>query len=117
MLLLFGTVIINYAFYSIIVGLAAALIFSRCKNEISFFTAIPIIFITFILIDMIYVPVIFNLDIYFTVKNVEIAKLLELHPDYSLNEWISLEIIDVAMWVIQTVFAFAIGRRLQIRKT
>ena len=76
-----------------------------------------ILFIIFAFIENSILPMLFFLDIAYTVGNADIAKLFDLKPNEPLIDLFGFGLFEIITWAFQSLLAAFIGEKIIMKKS
>jgi hypothetical protein len=115
MTVLLFTILLDYLLTAVLVGIAYFAVFrprleSSAGKKHFFF-----LFALFAFLGVYELPAIFSLDATITVRNPEIAGFFEIEPNSHLMELYSLDILDLVVWLAQSLIAVFAGEKICCR--
>ena len=106
------TIAIIYLIDTILVGTAFYALKVRFKWAISPKLCFAILVILFALLQNAMLPMMYVLDVTFSIGNEEIAKAIEVMPDEPVINLFEFGLFELIMWGIQALMAGYIGNKL-----
>lgn len=105
------TYIVNFIFMAILIGVFSFCIFNK-KGTLHGFWIWWIILVLCGLMDMLWYPAICQLGATIQIQNQQMAKLLELGVSFPATEIFKFNLLDLPVWLAQSLIAFFVGRAL-----
>ena len=111
------SLILDYSITAVLVGIAYYSIYTHFHWEFSGQKNFLILFLIFAFLDNFLLPMFFVLDATITVKNSDIAKMLNLQPDEPIEELIGFGWFEFIIYSLQTLLATIIGYKIFYKKS
>lgn len=109
MTLFLMTVIFDYMFTSIIIGISFFTLFGHKIKKPFHFTAFLALLCAFAFVDVYYLPALFILDATIIIGNQQLAEIFHLIGPVPLTKLFMIDGVNVIIWVLQSVVAYLVG--------
>ena len=117
MLVIFiSNIILLYLIDTFLVGITFYSLKNRFQWHISYRTSLLTLFIIFAFIEYSLLPMLFFLDLTFTVGNADIAKFFHLKPNEPAMNLFGFGFFEIMIWAAQSLLAAFIGEEISMKK-
>lgn len=116
MIIIVVSLISLYVVDTILVGLSFYSLRQRFNWRISPKLCFVVLIFIFAVLDYYFVPMIYVADATITIRNEEIAKVLDITPNYPIMRLFDPGLFDFIIWSVQSFVAGLIGERIFMRK-
>ena len=116
MAIFISTIILIYLIDTFLVGVSFFSLKERFHWTISKRTSFLVLFVIFGLLENYILPMVFVLDLTFTVGNADIAGSLSLKPNEPFAGLFGFGFFEIVVWIVQALLASLIGEMLITRK-
>jgi len=116
LVIIISNIILLYLIDTFLVGITFYSLKNRFQWHISYRTSLLILFIIFALIEYSLLPMLFFLDLTFTVGNADIAKFFHLKPNEPAMNLFGFGFFEIMIWAGQSLLASFIGEEIIMKK-
>jgi hypothetical protein len=112
-----SNIILIYLIDTFLVGIAFYSLKDRFQWHISTRMSLLILFVIFASLENSILPMLFALDITYTVGNADVAKLFDLKPNEPLINLFGFGLFEIITWAFQSLLAAFIGEKIIMKKS
>jgi hypothetical protein len=117
LVIIISNIILIYLIDTFLVGITFYSLKDRFQWHISTRMSLLILFIIFAFIENSILPMLFFLDITYTVGNADVAKLFDLKPNEPLIDLFGFGLFEIITWAFQSLLAAFIGEKIIMKKS
>jgi len=112
-----SNIILIYLIDTFLVGITFYSLKDRFQWHISTRMSLLILFIIFAILENSILPMLFVLDITYTVGNADVVKLFDLKPNEPLINLLGFGLFEIITWAFQSILAAFIGEKIIMKKS
>ena len=117
LVIVISNIILLYLIDTFLVGITFYSLKNQFQWHISYRTSMLILFIVFALIEYSLLPMLFLVDLTFTVGNADIATFFHLKPNEPAMNLFGFGFFEIMIWAAQSLLAAFLGEQIIMKKS